>query len=65
MKLTVRLKHDSRDIQVKAATVSLEWYKNTLKLVYKDRLGNILGIYKVNQIDNIICEEKINGKEEN
>ena len=63
MKLTVRLKSDARDIQVKAATVAIEWYKHTLKLVYRDRQGNILGIYKLNQIDNIICEEKKNGEE--
>ena len=63
MKLTVRLKHDSRDIQIKASVVALEWYKNTLKLVYKDKQGNILGIYKVRHIDNIICEERKNGEE--
>lgn len=63
MKLTLRLKHDSRDIQIKASVVALEWYKNTLKLVYEDEQGNILGIYKVKQIDNIICEERKNGEE--
>ena len=63
MKLTLRLKNDARDIQVKAATVGIDWYKHTLKLVYKDKLGNILGIYKVNNIESLICEEKRNGEE--
>ena len=61
MKLTIRLKNDARDIQVKAATVSIDWYKHTLKLVYKDKLGNILGIYKVNNIESLVCEENKNG----
>lgn len=63
MKLTIRLKNDARDIQVKAATVCIDWYKHTLKLVYKDKLGNILGIYKVNNIESLSCEEKKNGEE--
>lgn len=63
MKLTIRLKNDARDIQVKAATMSIDWYKQTLKLTFKDKQGNILGIYKVNKIESFVCEEKRNGEE--
>lgn len=62
MKLILRLKSDTRDICARVGTVNLEWYKKTLKLVYRDRYGNILGIYKMNEIENMICEERRNGE---